>query len=159
MDCQGYILPNEVDAPSRLVGGVAYRLGPTPWNQQLAGPFRDERAVTLAADLVLTGSTSNGYGLEAFGMQQLQRSGASITVSLRAGAEFEWLPGVLRVRGGSYWEPSRFDGIGGRVHVTIGAELAVLEFHLFGRRRLQLTFTEDLASRYSNTGIAIGFWH
>jgi hypothetical protein len=159
MDCHGYILPNEVDAPSRLVGGIAYRLGPTPWNQQLAGPFRDERAVTLAADLLLTGSTSNGYGLEAFGMQQLQRSGASIAVSLRAGAELEWLPGVLRVRGGSYWEPSRFDGVAGRVHVTIGAELAVLEFHLFGRRRLQLTFTEDIASRYSNTGIAIGFWH
>jgi len=159
MSCRGYILPSEVDAPSRLVGGIAYRLGPTPWNQQVVTVFRDERAVTLAADLVVTGSTANGYGIEAFGMQQLQRSGDSIAVSLRGGAELEWLPGLLRVRAGTYWEPSRFEGVGGRIHGTIGAELAVVEFHFLGKRRLQLTFTEDIASSYRNTGIAIGFWH
>jgi len=159
MSCDGYILPNEVDAPAQVVGGVAYRIGPTAWNQPTVTPFRDERALTLAADLVVTGATANGYGIEAFSMQQLKRSGRGIGVSPRGGAEFEWLPGRLRLRGGSYWEPSRFDGVGGRLHVTIGAELAVWEFHFFGPRRLRLTFTGDEAARYRNIGASIGFWH
>ena len=159
MSCRGYILPDEVDAPSRIVGGVAYRIGPTAWNQLINNVFRDEQAVTLAADLVVTGPTGTGYGIEAFGMQQLQRSGRSLALSLRGGAEYEWLPGRLRLRGGAYWEPSRFDGVGGRVHGTLGAELAVWEFHFLGLRRLRLAFTADVASRYRNAGVSIGFWH
>lgn len=159
MMCLGYILPNAVEAPSRLVGGVAYRIGPTAWNQPINNVFRDEQAVTLAADVVLTGPTSNGYGLEAFGMQQLQRSGRHLALSLRGGAEYEWLPGRLRVRGGAYWEPARFDGVGGRLHGTLGAELAVWEFHFLGLRRLRLAFTADAAVRYRNVGTSIGFWH
>ena len=31
MNCRGYILPDEVDAPTQLVDGVAYRIGPTAW--------------------------------------------------------------------------------------------------------------------------------
>jgi hypothetical protein len=159
MSCRGYILPSEVEAPSRIVGGVAYRIGPTAWNQPINNVFRDEQAVTLAADVVLTGPTGNGYGLEAFGMQQLQRSGRSLALSLRGGAEYEWLPGRLRLRGGTYWEPSRFDGVGGRLHATLGAELAVWEFHLLGLRRLCLGFTGDVAPRYRNVGASLGFWH
>jgi hypothetical protein len=159
MNCRGYILPDKVESPARLVGGVAYRIGPTEWNQPFDNVFRDERALTVAADVVVTGSADNGYGVEAFGMQQLQRSGAHVVVSLRGGAEYEWLPGRLRVRGGGYWEPARFDGVGGRAHATAGAELAVLKFRLFGPRRLRLAFTADLASRYRNVGISIGFWH
>ncbi|HET7499914.1 MAG TPA: hypothetical protein VFK02_02895 [Kofleriaceae bacterium] len=158
MTCNGHILPDEVDSPPRLVGGIAYRIGPTPWNQTTYAIFRDERAVTLAADVVVTGPTSNGYGIEAFGMGQLQRSGASAAISLRGGAEYEWLPGKLRVRGGAYWEPPRFDGVNGRLHATFGAELAVFEFHLRGLRRLQVSFTGDVAARYRNVGLAIGFW-
>jgi len=160
MSCRGHILPNEVDSPSRAVAGVAYRIGPTPWNQQVLGAFRDERAVTLAADLVVTGATPNGYGIEAFGVGQLQRSGKAIAVSPRGGAEYEAWPGRLRVRGGLYWEPSRFDGIAGRFHGTFGVELAVLRFQLFGQHRLSLSFTGDLAARYRNLGLfSIGFWH
>ncbi|HEU4728925.1 MAG TPA: hypothetical protein VFT22_13570 [Kofleriaceae bacterium] len=159
MDCRGHILPDEVDSPARIVGGIAYRIGPTPWNQTTYAIFLDERAVTLAADVVVTGPTSNGYGIEAFGMGQLQRSGNSLTASLRGGAEYEWLPGKLRVRGGAYWEPPRFEGVDGRLHATFGAELAVLEFHLRGLRRLQLSFTGDVAAHYRNVGLSIGFWH
>jgi hypothetical protein len=121
--------------------------------------FRDEQAVTLAADLVVTGATGNGYGIEAFGMQQLQRSGASVALSLRGVVEYEWLPGRLRLRGGAYWEPARFDGVGGRFHTTVGAELAVWQFYFLGQRRLRLAFTADVASRYRNAGVSIGFWH
>jgi hypothetical protein len=159
MDCNGYILPDHVRAPWRFVTGAAYRIGPTAWNQQVAGPFRDEQALTLAADVVITGPTSDGYGLEAFGQHELQRSGRHTVASLRGGLDYEWKPGKLRVRAGGYWEPGRFDDVGGRFHTTFGADLRVLQFPCFGPRRLRISVTGDLASRYRNLGFSIGFWH
>jgi hypothetical protein len=157
--CMGYILPEHVRAPWRVVAGGAYRWAPTAWNQLVVGPFRDEQAVTVAADVVVAGGTDNGYGLEAFGMQQLQPSGRHTVISVRGGLDFEWVPGRLRVRGGAYWEPGRFDGVGGRLHETFGADLRVFQFHLWGPRRGRISVTSDVATRYRNVGLAIGFWH
>lgn len=158
-NCEGYILPERVASPWRLVAGGAYRIAASAWNHQVPEKFRDERSLTLAADGVLTGASSGAYGLEAFGAQQLQRSGRHPVVSLRVGAEYEWLPGRLRWRAGSYWEPGRFDGVGGRVHVTFGTELRVFAFSLWGPRRGRLSFTGDVAARYRNVAVSIGFWH
>jgi len=158
-NCNGYILPDHVRAPWRVVAGGAYRLAATAWNQQLAGPYRDERALTLAADLVVTGATVNGYGVEAFGMQGLQRSGRDTVFGVRGGLEYEWLPGRLRVRAGAYWEPGRFDDVAGRRHTTFGADLRVLQFHLWGPRRGRISITSDVATRYRNVGLSIGLWH
>jgi hypothetical protein len=158
-DCNGYILPDHARAPWRLVTGAAYRIAPTAWNQQVPGPFRDEKALTIAADIVVTGPTADGNGLEAFGMQTLQPSGRHTVASLRGGLDYEWKPGKLRVRAGAYWEPGRFEGVGGRLHTTFGADLRVLQFRFFGPRRVRLSLTGDLASRYRNLGLAIGFWH
>jgi hypothetical protein len=160
-NCEGYILPSELKVPWRVVVGGAYRFAPTAWNVQIGGnyPYRDEKATTVAVDLVTTGATSNGYGLEEFTFHQLQRSGRHIAVSLRGGVEYEWLPGRLRLRAGSYWEPERFDDVGGRLHGTFGAELRVFEFYLWGYRRGKLGLTADLATRYRNVGLSIGLWH
>jgi hypothetical protein len=159
MSCEGFILPDQVVSGWRLVAGGAYRWAPEPWNQLVGGTFRDERAVTLVSDVVVTGSAPHGYGLEAFGQHELQRSGKNISVSLRGGAEYEWLPGRLRVRAGSYWEPGRFEGVSGRLHATFGIEVRVFEVDLWGRRRGRITLTGDVADRYQNEGISIGFWH
>jgi len=158
-NCAGYILPDEVVSGWRLVAGGAYRWAPERWNQLVGGTFRDERSVTVVSDIVVTGSAPHGYGLEAFGQHELQRSGKNVDYSLRGGVEYEWLPGRLRVRGGSYWEPGRFEGVGGRLHGTFGIEVRVLEFHAWGRRRGRITLTGDVADRYQNLGISIGFWH
>jgi hypothetical protein len=157
--CQGYILPNHVESPARTILGLAYRAGPTPWNEQVTTRFRDEQALTLAADIVVAGTSPNADGLEAFGMQQLQPAGRSLSVSVRGGAELEWLPGRLRVRAGSYWEPGRFDNVGGRIHGTFGFDVRALEFDLWGLRRGRLSGFADVASRYRNIGVSIGFWH
>lgn len=160
MNCVGWILPEKIVTPWRLAVGGAYRFGPTAWNQLVPGYFRDEKAVTLAADVLLIGSSENSFGLEAFGQHELQRSGRHPDIGLRGGAEYEWLPGRLRVRGGSYWEPSRFVGVPGRLHVTFGLELRVFEFWLFGSlRRGRLSLTTDAADRYRNGGLSVGFWH
>jgi len=158
-NCMGYILPTNVVSAARGVIGFAYRFAPTEWNQLVGGVFRDERALTLTADILITGNSPNAYGIEAFAMQELQRSGKDFAISLRGGAEYEWIPGRFRVRAGSYWEPSRFEGVDGRLHGTFGIELRVFEFHLWGRRRGRLSFTGDVAERYRNVAASIGFWH
>jgi hypothetical protein len=158
-NCDGFILPDRVVSAWRFTGGAAYRFADSAWNQQVAGTFRDERAVTVTADLVVTGPSSNAFGLEAFAQHQLERSGSHASWSPRAGVEYDWLPGRLRVRGGSYWEPGRFDGVAGRLHGTFGLEVRVFEFRLWGLRRGKITLTGDLATRYQNGGLSVGFWH
>ena len=92
-------------------------------------------------------------------MHDLQATGQHVGVSPRVGAEFEWLPGRLRVRAGSYWEPARFADVNGRIHATLGIEARAFEFSLFGPRRGRITLTGDVASRYNNVGLSVGFWH
>ncbi|HMG20791.1 MAG TPA: hypothetical protein VK607_05720, partial [Kofleriaceae bacterium] len=159
VDCGGYILPDRVRVPWRVVTGIAYRFAPTEWNHQVETPFRDERALTLAADVVLTGATSNGYGVEAFALHELQPSGRSLALGVRGGAVYEAKPGRLRLRGGTYWEPGRFEGVGGRWHATFGADLRLLQFKLWGQRRGRISVMGDVASRYRNIVFDIGFWH
>jgi hypothetical protein len=158
LDCQGLILPERVEVPWQVTTGVAWRVGPTGWNQWVGGTFRDERSLTLAADVVLSGSVADAYGLEAFALGMLQRSGNRVAISARAGAEYEVLPGRLRLRGGAYWEPGRFASVGGRPHGTFGLEVSAFEVCIWGRHRLRLSLTGDLAARYRNFAISVGFW-
>ena len=158
-NCDGFILPDKVVSAWRAVAGGAFRFADTAWNQKIAGTFRDEQAVTVTADLVVTGPSADAYGLSAFAQHQLERSGIHSSWSPRAGAEYEWLPGRLRVRAGSYWEPGRFEGVGGRLHGTFGIEVRVFQFYLWGLRRGRITLTGDAASQYQNGGLSIGFWH
>ncbi len=157
--CEGYILPLNIVSAWRVAAGGAYRWAPTPWNQQVKAPWRDERALTAVADLVVVGSAANAYGLEGFGQHERQRSGVHASYSLRGGVEYEWLPGRLRVRGGSYWEPGRYADVSGRLHGTFGLEVRAFQFDFWGPRRGQLTLTGDVAARYRNVGLAVGFWH
>jgi len=159
MNCQGFILPDRVTTPWRVIAGGAWRFSPTQWNQLVGGNFRDERSLTVAADVVIAGASKLAYGVEAFGMHELQRTGRDTAVSVRGGAEFEAFPGRLRLRAGSYWEPARYDDVPGRLHVTFGLELRVFEFFAWGRRRGRISFTGDVAERYRNMALSVGFWH
>jgi hypothetical protein len=163
-DCFGYVLPERVEVPWQVTVGAAYRLAPTRWNQWVGGHWRDERSLTVALDVLVTGASPDAFGLEQFADHKLQRSGRDVVYSVRGGAEYEWLPGRLRVRAGSYWEPGRFlDGgggeVGGRIHGTFGLEVRFLQFHLWGPRRGRVSMTGDLARHYTNVGISVGFWH
>ncbi len=159
-NCLGYILPERVEFPWTAGAGIAVRWGGTPWNQTIASDFRDEKSTILAADLIVTGSVANGDGLDAFLEKQMQRSGATASASLRVGAEYEWFPGRLRVRGGAYWEPTRFDDVSGRLHVTAGLDVRIWSFSLWGAPyRLRASLAGDGARRYGNTVLSLGFWH
>jgi hypothetical protein len=159
-DCRGLLLPSRAVAPWEVSLGAAVRLAPVPWNIRSYGVFRDEPALVLTAELVVTGPLDRAAGVEAFLARQRQRSGRHTTLSPRLGLEKESLPGRLRLRAGSYWEPARFEGVPGRIHLTAGAELRLLSFHFWGSdRRLALAFALDLAPRYGNAGLSLGFWH
>ena len=145
--------------------GFASRHAPTAWNQWVKSRWRDEKALLWAVDLVMTGTTHRGIGLEAFARNQLQPSGRTVDLSVRAGVEYEWFPGKFRIRGGSYFEPSRFrdpnnNDIPGRIHFTAGFDWRLWQFGFWDEQyRLRLSFNTDVASQFSNGGFAIGFWH
>jgi hypothetical protein len=162
---EGYILPERAALPWQVSLGAAWRRGPTRWNRKIRSEWRDEKSLLLAADLVIAGHTPGGYGIEAFSRKQLQPSGRNVGVSPRAGVEYEWVPGRFRIRGGTYWEPSRFrdpegDDIDGRIHITLGFDVRVWSFCFWNERyRLRLSATSDGARKYGNGGLSIGFWH
>ncbi len=159
LNCEGYILPDRISVPWRVALGGAYRLGPSAWNVKVPSIFRDEHSVVASAELTLTGPTAHGFGIEAFGQGGLQPSGRNVAVSPRVGVEYEALPGRLRLRGGTYWEPGRFIDSDGRVHATGGIEVALVGFQVWGPRRIRLTLTTDVARNYRNGGVSVGFWH
>lgn len=158
--CGDYILPRAVAVPWEAALGFAWRRGPTRWNRHIAQPWRDERGLIMTADLVFTGPTYEGHAFEAFLDKMLRPSGRDTSISVRAGAEHEWLPGRLRVRGGSYWEPGRIAGADGRLHVTAGLEWRFWQFRFRSDPyRLRFSITADVARDYRNGGVSMGLWH
>jgi hypothetical protein len=160
LDCEGHILPERVAVPLELAVGGAWRFGPTTWNQFVGGKFRDERALIVAADVRVVGPVAGGMGLEAFSRDLLQKSGRRMSFGANLGAEWEALPGRLRLRGGTYWEPGRFVDVRGRPHLTAGVEVGFFTFRFWWNKkyRLRLGVTGDFAPRYGNAGLSFGFW-
>jgi hypothetical protein len=159
-NCAGYILPGDAIVPWSATLGAAWRFGPTPWNHRIEGAYRDERHLTVAIDVGVTGAVGNGYGMEAFAAKQLQPSGRTLTATPRVGLESEIIRGWLRLRAGSYLEPARFAETTARWHATGGAEGRLFAFHLFGQeRRVALSVAGDFAARYTNAGVSLGFWN
>lgn len=159
-NCAGYILPSNAVVPWDATLGAAWRLGPTPWNDKVAGDYRDERQLTVAFELSLMGAVDNGYGMEAFAAKQLQVSGRTVSVTPRLGLETEAIEGWLRVRAGSYLEASRFPETSARLHGTTGAQVRVFSFRLAGHeRRVAVSGAADIATRYKNLSVSVGFWN
>jgi hypothetical protein len=159
-NCAGFILPSDAVVPWQATVGGAWRFGPTPWNHKIDGTYRDERQLTVAFDLGITGPVENGYGMEAFAAKQLQASGRDPTLTPRVGVEAEVIRGWLRLLAGSYLEPSRFAETSARWHGTAGAQGRLFGFRLFGdERRVALSLAGDFAARYKNAGISLGFWN
>ena len=163
--CEGLVLPERAALAWQASAGVAWRRAATRWNRPVAKRWRDEKYWLFAADLVVIGHVPHGYGVDALTRNQLQPSGRDVGWSPRFGVEWEAIPGWLRLRAGSYWEPSRFrdeDGadIPGRQHVTTGLDVRVWSFCVWRERyRLRVSATSDGAQGYGNGGVSIGFWH
>lgn len=159
-NCEGHILPERAVTPWETAVGVAWRLAPRPWNHVPTARFADERAWTLAADIVVSGRVAGGAGIEAFTEKLLRPSGRALVASVRLGAEHELWPGFLRLRGGTYVEPERAEGATARLHLTAGFEVRLFRFTFWdAERRVALAISADFARRYGNVATSLGFWH
>src|SRR5207249_4682205 len=117
---------------------------------------------------LVTGPTEDGISLESFFRQtKLARTGRHTTISPRAGLETELVPEILKLRLGSYIEPTRFgsepDSRAFRQHVTGGFDVYLFKWTVFGLfdegTAWRLTTAADVAPRYSNYGLSVGVWH
>ncbi len=126
------------------------------------------RYLLLSAEAIFTGQTDNGIGLGAFVdqgsllSQPVRTSGKNISLGLRLGAEGEPIQGRVKLRLGSYLEPSRFAGVPDRVHGTISTEVRLFAWNLLGlvdEFDLRIGASLDIAERYNNLGFGIGIWH
>lgn len=84
-------------------------------------------------------------------------------ISPRVGLETELVPRWFRVRGGTYLELPVTEGGDARMHTTLGGDLKLFPFSVFGLVGpfdwWQFSFAADIAENYLNTGFSVGIWH
>jgi len=122
------------------------------------GPAWEEstrRAVLVTAQVDVVGRAPDSVTLESVLVpsEPAVASGKRVSVEVRAGAEWEPYPETLRARAGTYLEPSRTGGPP-RLHGTFGLEVRIP----FWRRPLQLGLAGDVAERFRNVSLSLGFW-
>jgi hypothetical protein len=118
--------------------------------------------ILLLASLLFTGPSDHAISVEGFLDQRAETVGRSLNVSPRFGVEGEPLRHRIVVRGGTYVEPSRYEGAAPRQHFTFGGDvrLVPLDFWgLFPDAEWKVSVLLDIAPRYTNGGIGIGLWH
>jgi hypothetical protein len=117
----------------------------------------------LSASLVVSGRVRDAVGVESFLDQVVNRSGASVVFSPRLGAEAEVWENRLKTRGGVYVEPTRFVTSNPRAHGTIGMDLRLLRWNVFGLWpddfMWQIGGSLDVSRRYLTWGVSIGGWY
>ncbi len=134
--------------------------------EQLRKQYRwdwPRRYYLLTADLWVNGRLENAVGVEAFLFQTVQRSGERISVSPRLGFETEVWPTRMKLRAGTYLEPSRFAQSSARLHGTFGFDISLFKWNVFGLwpddYRWQITGAIDFARSYGAFSFGIGGWY
>ncbi|HEY4102936.1 MAG TPA: hypothetical protein VGM44_03560 [Polyangiaceae bacterium] len=119
----------------------------------------------IVSSLVVSGSAQEAVGVESFLQRVTQRSGTTQSYSPRIGVETETVPNWLRLRAGSYLEPSRFPSNrqGARVHGTLGFDEKLFAWDVFGSfhegTHWRVGGSLDAARNYFGWSVAIGVWH
>jgi hypothetical protein len=147
----GLIIPKQVILPAIVGIGASYDVD--------SAPFWQGHKWLLAGDLAIIGSSENAVGVESVLAQIQQPVGMHRTTSVRLGSELETVPGRLRLRIGSYYEPSFYEGVPGRTHLTGGFELRMFSTRFWGENDWALTFAVDSARSYQNLFVSLGFWY
>jgi len=168
---RGIILPQGVAIPWSLTGGISFCSSKAPYNYPRPKsvtptesalseePEPPRRYLLVSMDVEVIGSSKNATGLEAFIRQERQPAGESATISPRLGVESEVVENWLRLRGGTYYEPSRFTGVEGRWHGTGGFDLRLFETHVLVDAVWKVSAAMDAARNYTNLGLSVGWWH
>lgn len=123
---------------------------------------RPHRYLLVSLGLSVFGPTPQGQGIQGFIDQIEQPSGRTPVLSPRVGLESEVVDNRLRLRVGSYIEPSRFEPIGARVHGTVGFDLRLFRwnaFKLVDPLDFKISGTFDVSYNYVDWGFSLGIWH
>jgi len=152
LGASAWIGPNarRFNEPSPFAVGRDPEAGPGPaWEESTRRP------VLVTAQVDVVGRASNSVTVESVLVPSggAVVSGESASVAVRAGAEWEPWAERLRARAGTYLEPSRA-GASPRLHGTFGVEVRVP----FRWRDLQLGLAGDVAERFRNVSLSLGFW-
>jgi len=117
----------------------------------------------LSVSLVLTGALNDAVGIESFLQRVVARSGEKVVYSPRLGLETEVIPGWVKLRAGTYSEPTRFETSAPRLHGTVGFDAKVIPWSAFGLfdedTEWRITTSLDAAARYLGWGVGVGVWH
>lgn len=166
-----------VVSPSTLSVGTSWRFGQGARNYNRLSPIAYKTAlqgleegdippqdipddapmgtVLVTAQVDLIGPVDNAVNLLSFvNVEEPQVVGNFAYLVPRAGIEHDTLPHRLRLRAGSYVEPSVFHGVTPRPHLTGGAELFLFNYI----DDWAVTASFDVAARYYNVGLSVGFW-
>ncbi|HEY3501141.1 MAG TPA: hypothetical protein VGK73_40890, partial [Polyangiaceae bacterium] len=123
----------------------------------------NRRYVQISASMLVTGAVKDAVGVESFVSQNVNRSGEQVVISPRVGAEISVLPELLKLRAGSYLEPTRFESSTARPHVTAGLDLRLAVWNVFGLWPddyvWRLGLGADVADRYSTWGLTVAGWY
>ena len=118
--------------------------------------------VLLLASVLMTGASSEAVALEGFIDQRRELVGSLVTLAPRFAIESEAVPNLLKTRAGVYLEPSRFRDGSSRQHFTLGFDVRVLKWSVFGLfpdHQWRVSAFLDMAERYQNFGVGLGTWH
>jgi hypothetical protein len=119
--------------------------------------------VQVAASMVVSGAVDQGVGVESLVSQVVNRSGQRAVVSPRLGVESGVIPTFLKLRAGTYIEPTRFDGSSARVHATFGFDIKLIKWNVFGiwpdDYMWRLGAGGDVTERYATWGVTIAGWY
>ena len=101
--------------------------------------------------------------MESFLSQTVNRSGQDLVFSPRLGAESEIIPHWLRVRAGTYLEPTRFETSTPRAHYTGGFDVRAFKWNVFGLwpddYLWRVGVGYDLTRAYSSVSVTIAGWY
>lgn len=177
-----FYLPSGVNLPWEAEWGAAVQVGPRPlnigWTDEatLPQPRSDAHRILrsraralprekllLSFGMLVTGPTTGAVGVASMLAQKVDRSGEKTSVTMRGGAEAEFLPNRLMLRAGSYMEPTRFRESSARLHGTTGFEVRVLDWSMFGifpeDNSFRISGAIDSARGYFGWSLGVGSWY
>lgn len=158
--------PDDHLREEKLPDGGVRRVHDKKYVEQLAKKKYDalpRQKLLVVASVLVSGPVQNAIGVESFLLQRVERSGERASVTPRVGIEAEPFANALQLRAGSYLEPSRFRAGQPRLHGTIGLEVRLFRWSVFGLLDEDTSWRiggyADAARNYLGWGLTAGLWY
>lgn len=117
----------------------------------------------FSGSMLVSGSVDAAVGIESLLTQKVNRSGQAVVTSPRVGVECGIVPEWVKLRAGSYLEPTRFETSDMRLHGTAGIDIKLFRWNVFGAwpedYMWRLGLAGDASTRYYTFGFTIGGWY